>query len=339
MRLLRTISIISTAIVSVCCASCGVDESTLTKIAVTKEPDKIVYNIGEKFDPTGMEVTGYYAEDKTALIKDYTYTPSGTLTTAGSKTITISYKTFKCTTKVTVTSSPIPPGPSPEHYYDKCEGLEGSALADKLQEINTPKSKSYDWSRYEAADESPTDPNSIISLYTRHNIPKKNHCGNYSWDKWNREHIFVQANYSQSTTDNHNIFACEGDINNIRNNHKFGEVSHSSGNRCEASGHMTDCYLDNKKDLFEPCDEAKGEVARSIMYGTVQYNYTMTGMMAFEIALKWHLEHPITTRDINRNEVVYKLQGNRNPFVDHPEYACKIWGTKSSATRQLCGLS
>jgi endonuclease I len=89
---------------------------------------------------------------------------------------------------------------------------------------------------------------------------------------------------------------------------------------------------------FEPCDAAKGEIARAVMYGTVMYSYTMTNeIKSIELALKWHLQHPNTERDIRRNNVVYGNQGNRNPFVDHPEYACKIWGNTNSATKSLCG--
>ncbi|MBQ0008802.1 MAG: endonuclease [Firmicutes bacterium] len=332
MRLFRTVSVISTAIVSFCCTACGVDESTLYKIAVTKAPDKISYVAGEKFDPKGMEVTGYYAEDKTKEIEDYTYTPTKALSTSN-KTVTITYKGFKCTTKISVS---IAPKPDPEGYYKECEGLQGSQLEDKLKEINTPRSPSYDWKRYEAADESATDPSCILSLYTRHDIPKNNHCGNYAWNYWNREHIWTQTAYPNSKQDNHNIFACEGQINAYRGDLPFGEVSHTSGNTKKIFGHDVDCYWTSSR--FEPCDDAKGEVARAVMYGTVQYSYDITDMISIDLALKWHLEHPITTRDQNRNSVVYTLQGNRNPFVDHPEYACKIWGTTNSATKKICGM-
>mgnify|MGYP003310486558 CR=1 FL=1 len=225
-------------------------------------------------------------------------------------------------------------GSAPADYYSACEGLTGSSLQSKLLEINKPKSKSYDWSRYEAADEALDDSSSILCIYTRHNIPKGNHCGNYAWDKWNREHIWTQSKYPNSDTDNHNIFACEGQINNYRSNSPFGTVAHTSANQKDIFGHKTDCYWTSS--LFEPCDEAKGEVARSVMYGTVMYSYNMTEEIeSIATALRWHLEHPITERDTKRNDVVYGLQGNRNPFVDHRSYACKIWGTSGTA-KQIC---
>ena len=66
--------------------------------------------------------------------------------------------------------------------------------------------------------------------------------------------------------------------------------------------------------------------------------------------LEWNLAYLPTTSSTastayrveqNRNEVIYShpdLQGNRNPFIDHPEYACRIWGGTNSTTRQICGM-
>ena len=220
-------------------------------------------------------------------------------------------------------------------YYSQCSGLSGSALQAKLLAINKPKSPSYEWSRYEQADEAEDDSTCILSIYTRHNIKKSNHCGSYSWTTWNREHVWTQSKYPKSDEDNHNIFACEGQINNYRGNLPFAE----GGSVVTVFGHTTGCKM-VKDTSFEPCDEAKGEIARSVMYGTVMYTYTMTEEIeSIELALKWHIQHEITSRETKRNEVVYQNQGNRNPFVDHPEYACKIWGTTNAATKSLCGIN
>lgn len=222
----------------------------------------------------------------------------------------------------------------PDDYYAQCEGLTGAALQKKLLEINKPKSPSYVWSRYEAADEALDDSTSVLCVYTRHNIKKSNHCGNYAWDKWNREHVWTQTAYPASDSDNHNIFACEGQINNYRGNLPYAE----GGQTVVVFDHVTECKM-VKNTSFEPCDDAKGEIARSVMYGTVMYSYTMTEIIdSIALALKWHLQHPKTERDTRRNNIVYTLQGNRNPFVDHPDYACKIWGTTNSETRSLCGM-
>jgi len=242
------------------------------------------------------------------------------------------------TTTTTSTSTPTPSTststPGPSDYWSQCDGLEGTALQAKIRQVNPWKSKSYDWSRYEDADEALDDSTSILSLYTRHNIKKSNHCGTYSWTTWNREHIWTQSAWPDSDTDNHNIFACEGQINGYRGNKIFAE----GGNVVVVFGHTTGCkQTDN---TFEPCDEAKGEVARSVMYGAVMYSRDLTGeIQSIALALKWHLQHPNTARDLRRNDVVYANQGNRNPFVDRPEYACRIWGGTNSETKALCGMN
>ena len=227
--------------------------------------------------------------------------------------------------------------PNIGNYYNQItDSMTGATLQSKLKEINPSMNRSYDWSRYKAADEAEGTTNQIISIYTRHNINKNNTVsGSYAWDLWNREHIWTQTAYPNSAQDNHNIFACEGKINQIRSNYPYAEVPHNSSTLQTVFDHDTGCYFYNN--TFEPNDAAKGEVARAVMYGVVIYDYTMTQMISYETVLKWHLQHPVTNRDIYRNNTVHSLQGNRNPFVDHPEYACRIWGDTNSATRQLCG--
>ena len=157
-------------------------------------------------------------------------------------------------------------------YYSAADGKTGTSLKSALAEINKPTNPSYDWSRYEAADEAQDDSSSIFCIYTRHNIPKNGHCGSYSWNTWNREHVYTQTKFPKSDKDNHNIFACEGQINNYRGNLKFAEVKNSGGTRVTVFNHVTDCYKTSS--YFEPCDEAKGEIARACLYCTI---YLMRG--------------------------------------------------------------
>ena len=53
--------------------------------------------------------------------------------------------------------------------------------------------------------------------------------------------------------------------------------------------------------------------------------------------LRWNLENPVNDREIRRQSGGEYIQGNRNAFVDHPEYACKIWGSTNATTKQICG--
>ncbi|HPY80169.1 MAG TPA: endonuclease, partial [Bacilli bacterium] len=219
-----------------------------------------------------------------------------------------------------------------DSYYSQANGLTGSALKSKLYSFNKPTNTSYNWSRYEAADEAYNDSSSVISIYTRHNILKSAHVGSsYSWTTWNREHIYTQTAFPNSDEDNHNIFACEGQINGYRSNLKFGEVAHNSTNQVTVFGHITDNY--KTASLWEPCDEAKGEVARAVLYTSLYYNYTISSIFSSEaVCLKWHAQFPVTEREIFRNNKVYTLQGNRNPFVDHPSYANSIYNPSTPYT-------
>ena len=85
--------------------------------------------------------------------------------------------------------------------------------------------------------------------------------------------------------------------------------------------------------MFEPIDEVKGDVARIIMYLLVRYSqadgagYGVTKVFpSAGVLLQWHLEDPVDDIERVRNERSYELQGNRNPFIDYPEFAEMIWG-------------
>ena len=87
-------------------------EKNLTNIKITKMPNKTVYNEGEKFDPTGMEVTATYSDNTRAVITNYTYSPTGSLKTTDKK-VTISYTEDNITKtaeiNITVNAKPTPP--------------------------------------------------------------------------------------------------------------------------------------------------------------------------------------------------------------------------------------
>lgn len=207
------------------------------------------------------------------------------------------------------------------NYYSSCKGLSGSALVSKLKSIISNANVSYDWSRYMAADEAEGDSSSILTIYSREVVDKDWRVGGSSEQIWNREHTYPQSKISgDATSDNHLIFASDKDVNNARGNHKLGEVSNHSSPVYDAFDEPTDCYLVG--DVFEPCDAAKGEVARATMYAAVKYGLSIEGnITSTDLCLNWNDQFPVTNREIYRNNTVYTLQKNRNPFIDHPEFA------------------
>lgn len=231
-------------------------------------------------------------------------------------------------------------------YYDSVSTETGNALKSKLKTItSSPKpSTSYDWTRFQGADEAEGIPNSILLIYSRKVVLKTATVNVNSKTGWNREHTYPQSKLEKQTStsveakkDNHHIFADDNRTNSIRSNNKFGEVATTSGNRVKDSfGDDTNNYTNGT--YFMPNPEARGEVARGTMYLNMFYNYDiLENFTSIDLMLKRHLENPVTNREIYRNNYIHTVQKNRNPFIDKPEYACLVWGNENSTTQSLCG--
>ena len=95
--------------------------------------------------------------------------------------------------------------------------------------------------------------------------------------------------------------------------------------------------------MFEPDDQYKGDFARTYFYMAAAYNsliddwhsdqlagnsYPAFSDWSVEMLMKWHRQDPVSKKETDRNEVIYRWQHNRNPFIDHPELAEYIWGDK-----------
>ena len=125
----------------------------------------------------------------------------------------------------------------------------------------------------------------------------------------------------------------------------------------ENSARGNEFYVENGKgDLGTGWDPAncgnasyRGDAARIIFYcciantqltlvDKISDNKANLTMGKLSDLLRWNLEYPVQAREETRNNAVEGIQGNRNPFIDHPEYACKIWGEYSSTTRAICGM-
>lgn len=221
-------------------------------------------------------------------------------------------------------------------YYDSVGSLTGSALQTKLKSIiSSGTSESYDWSRYEAADEAEGQSNSVLLIYSRQVVLKTAHVSGSTG--WNREHTYPQSKIgSPAASDNHHIFADDVRTNGIRSNNPFNELNPATSTRVvDSYGNITDNYTSGS--YFMPNNLAKGEVARATMYLNTRYGYSVTeNFYSVALMLRWHIENPVTNREIYRNNVIHTLQKNRNPFIDKPEYACAIWGSTNSETQNLC---
>ncbi len=156
-------------------------------------------------------------------------------------------------------------------------------------------------------------------------------------------------------TDAHHLVAAERSMNSTKNN-RFFDDCHDGVN----DDNLVDRDYGNftcGEWYFEPRDEVKGDVARMLFYMATryegedgdfvdlelttdlyQYEDLATSIKSsklpyyenLEVLLRWHLEDPVDQWEIDRNEAIYGFQGNRNPFIDHPELVALIWGTPES---------
>ncbi|MEZ5195612.1 MAG: endonuclease [Bacteroidales bacterium] len=230
--------------------------------------------------------------------------------------------------------SQIPPG-----YYDSAEGLTGQSLKTALHNIIDDHTEySYNDLRdfiLMDTDEDPNNPNNIILLYTGRS-QNKNTFGGGAND-WNREHVWAKSHgdFGDSPpcgTDAHHMRPTDASVNSARGNKDFdnGGTQHN-----EATG----CYYTQY--TWEPRDEVKGDVARMIFYMAVRYeggngepdlevvDAVNTSPAPehgrFSTLYQWHQQDPPDAFEINRNNVIYSYQHNRNPFIDHPEYLIQIY--------------
>lgn len=171
---------------------------------------------------------------------------------------------------------------------------------------------------------------------------------------YNREHSFPRSWFggevSPMNTDVFHIYPTDIRVNSQRGNNPYGVCAKGtrlSYGKYVAKGKLGDStYPGYTGTVFEPDDEYKGDLARTYFYmvtcyknelrywpGSPQLNYNANGYKAFStwsinMLMEWTRLDPVSEKEIKRNEAVYGIQGNRNPFIDHPELAEYIWGDK-----------
>jgi endonuclease I len=172
-----------------------------------------------------------------------------------------------------------------------------------------------------------------------------NQCGNYDGegDCYNREHSFPKSWFNDASpmyTDLFHIYPTDGWVNNKRGNLPFGETSSPTWTSTNGSMTGPSSTQGYSGVVFEPIDEYKGDFARTYFYMATRY-YGEDGEWpgsdmtdgaqpkpwALDMLLAWHRADAVSTKETDRNNEVYKYQNNRNPFIDDPLFAEKIWGT------------
>ena len=251
----------------------------------------------------------------------------------------------------------------PTGYYDNASGKDGDELKTALHNIIKNHTVVSYGGLLDAFAYTDCKPNGKIwDIYSNIEYSLGGNCGTYDeeGDCWNREHTWPQSWFNEKSTprsDLFHVYPTDGYVNGQRSNYPYGEVNnptYTSGNGSKLGPCVTPGYTGK---VFEPIDEYKGDIARSYFYMSVRYagedsgwgtsamtNKSEIKAWAMTMLLRWSDEDPVSQKEIDRNNAVFGYQGNRNPFIDHPEYARMIWDpnytpTSSYAITCTTGLS
>ena len=189
-------------------------------------------------------------------------------------------------------------------------------------------------------------------------------CGtfNQEGDCYNREHSFPKAwwggnkdknddendptKYSTQYSDLNQLVAADGFVNQKRGSYAFGEVEYTNWTSTNGSklGTNTSVY-GSSWTVFEPIDEYKGDFARALFYMATRYDvaawrqnnpgtdivyvFNTDGSFRqeyYDMIYQWHLDDPVSQKELDRNDEVYNKQHNANPYINHPEWVCEVFG-------------
>lgn len=252
----------------------------------------------------------------------------------------------------------------PANYYNAAAGLTNAPLKSALKQIITTghaSNLSYNdlWTAYQTTDRDYDYDNdgTILDIYSEFPIGPDNYSYPYGSSQcsgtsgpeghcYNREHIVPQSLFNQGLpmrSDAHFVRATDGKVNGERGDLPFGKVATANYNSQNGSKRGNSASPGFTGVVFEPIDEFKGDVARMIFYFVTRYETQLSafgtgnmlggsaypGLQNWELnqLIIWHTQDPVSSAEIRRNNATYTFQGNRNPYIDHPEYVNMVWGT------------
>ena len=251
----------------------------------------------------------------------------------------------------------------PSGYYSAADNKKSTALLSALHGcIDGHTTLSYSSLENYYDDTDLTADGYIWDMYSTCKFTINDDGGSQSriCDVWNKEHSVPQSWFGESSpmkSDLFHVYPTDARVNNFRGNMPYGETSSRSyiDNNSKALGYIgSSNFSGYSGKVFEPVDQYKGDFARTYFYmvaryldknfnksenGKVVFTYSnsTTGLTTYAINLflKWHRQDPVSQKEIDRNNAVYKHQKNRNPFIDYPYLAEYIWGEKKNETMVL----
>ncbi len=242
----------------------------------------------------------------------------------------------------------------PDGYYDGVSGKKGAEnilISYKGLEPHYLKTDFYAdtlWDMYSTCN----------FTYDMANIPQKYVC-----DGWNKEHVVCQSwlGTGPMVSDMFNVYPTDARVNNLRSNYPYGVVGTNKGISNDPEHHAlgklgTSAITGaGSNTVYEPDDRYKGDFARTFFYMVARYRENVlnagngsamfvsnpTDFTAYSLSflLKWHRQDPVSLKEIDRNQAVYGIQHNRNPFIDYPDLVEYVWGDKKGQTVNLASLT
>ncbi len=237
-------------------------------------------------------------------------------------------------------------GEEPVGYYDSAHGKSGQSLREAINQIIS----GHKVLRYSSTDEAmstidadPINKNTVILIYSRRSDPSSNCCSS----GWNREHLWPNSygidSRGPAHSDIHALRPCDSNVNSSRGNKHFDESNLDSRYyKFPSHPEATLCSSDNNS--WSPPESLKGDIARAMFYMDIRYegndgepDLELTDELAeitsnnskmgsLKTLLVWHMLDPVSEEEKIRNDRVYEIQKNRNPFIDRPQWVSSIWG-------------
>ncbi|MFZ4549496.1 MAG: endonuclease [Bacteroidales bacterium] len=248
----------------------------------------------------------------------------------------------------------------PNGYYNTATGT-GATLKTALYNIiNNHTVRTYDnlWTDFQTTDINANG--KVWDMYSNCTFTfgsdqDNGTGGTAECQKFNREHSFPKSWFGGEVapmyTDLFHLIPSDKFVNNARGNYAYGQVTNA-----------TQVFINGGKIgpntyggvftgvVYEPANEYKGDLARNYFYMVTCYedsvaswenkdangnallngtSYPCFETWALNMLLAWNTLDPVSQKEINRNNAVYTIQGNRNPFIDHPEYVTMVWAPSS----------
>jgi len=238
----------------------------------------------------------------------------------------------------------------PPGYYNTAAGLSGEALQTALRGIisghtvipYTSSTVPDTWAALKVLDEDPGDSTKIKLTYSGVSVLKSD-------PGWNREHLWPQSrgigDSGADYSDLFNLRPAYASVNSARSNKFFDESDPGDPGYQSPAASLAAVNTSSDSNSWEPMDNEKGDIARALFYMDIRYDGNLSidpntsdlvlenqidvisDMAVLQTLLAWHDMDPPSEEERRRNHQIYTLyQGNRNPFVDHPEYAEFIFG-------------